>query len=90
MNGKSRRGKKSSFSLWKLMHGGDKDGIVSRPIAWVSPSSLSAEQSHAQISPNHPLSPWSLACLGGREAAATGMRLVALLAVMAWGYPWRS
>lgn len=45
MNGKSRRGKKSSLSFWKLMHGGVEDPAVSRPIAWVSPSSLGAEES---------------------------------------------
>ena len=45
MNGKSRHGKKSSFSFWKLMRGGDKDTVVSCPIAWVSASSLGAEQS---------------------------------------------
>lgn len=37
--------KKSSFSFWKLMHGRDEDTVVSRPIAWVSPSSVGAEQS---------------------------------------------
>lgn len=44
--GKADRGKKkSSFFFWKLKHGGDKDTVVSCPIAWVSPSSPGAEQS---------------------------------------------
>ena len=45
--GKTDRGgeKKRTFSFWKLMHGRDEDTVVSRPISWVSPTSLAAEQS---------------------------------------------